>query len=578
MEFFFKMALPRWLQKTPDESEDTPRYRRLWRYTVFLTLLVAIIPLGIVTGVNYYLYQKTVQTETEYDIIRNLSNTSRSLEFIIEERLSVLKLLFQEKNLAELTDHNPLLRTMQNLKSTFSGFIDLGIIDSNGKQTNYIGPYNLMGSDYSKEDWFHEVRLRELYVSDVFMGHRQFPHFVLAVKKEIPKIGFYILRATLDMELLTRMVFLPGMGNFDDIFIISKNGILQTPSRYHGSLLEQVSIPTPAYTPNTEIVGEFNEKGESYILGYRYISNTPFILMIIKKPKNMLLEWFRHYTEMIFFVSLSVILIFFVVLWSSTSMVIHIRKADQRRAQMLHNIEYTNKMATIGQLSASVAHEINNPLAIINEKAGLLRDLVIYTADSPQKEKTLKALETIIKSVERCSGVTHRLLGFTRRVEVNKQQINLANLLNEVLEFLGKEALHREVQIITDFPSNIPQIESDRGQLQQVFLNIINNAFAAVKDGGRIELCLESQNAKEVAVKIRDNGSGIPEELLPRIFDPFFSTKGEFGTGLGLSITYSLVQKLGGRIDVQSKVGVGTTFIVVLPIKSTTPGERHETI
>jgi signal transduction histidine kinase len=113
---------------------------------------------------------------------------------------------------------------------------------------------------------------------------------------------------------------------------------------------------------------------------------------------------------------------------------------------------------------------------------------------------------------------------------------------------------------------DLPTIESDRGQLQQVFLNILSNAIAAVDDGGRIDISAKLEDEDTVAITIADNGPGIPEEHLKRIFEPFFSTKAEYGTGLGLSITFGLVEKLGGRIDVQSEVGHGASFTVRLPV------------
>jgi two-component system NtrC family sensor kinase len=254
-------------------------------------------------------------------------------------------------------------------------------------------------------------------------------------------------------------------------------------------------------------------------------------------------------------------------------MVRQIRTADRRRAEMLHQMEFTAKMATIGRLAASVAHEINNPLAIINEKAGLLRDLVGSSADHPHREKTLKGLESISKSVDRCSRVTHRLLGFTRRMEGGSEELALPELLREVLDFTGKEAMHRNISIETRFADDLPPVRADRGQLQQVFLNIINNAFAAVDDGGTIELTARESPRGGVETIVRDDGSGIPEEKLRYVFEPFFSTKGEFGTGLGLSITYDLVQKMGGRIDIASTPGRGTAVTVELPASSSSGRE-----
>jgi signal transduction histidine kinase len=137
-----------------------------------------------------------------------------------------------------------------------------------------------------------------------------------------------------------------------------------------------------------------------------------------------------------------------------------------------------------------------------------------------------------------------------------------------VLGFLKKEAEYRDIHVGLHADEDLPEILSDRGQLQQVFLNIINNAFAAVDDGGCINVELQQVDSNHVSVMIADNGKGISPQNMKRIFEPFFSTKTEQGgTGLGLSITYGLVEKLGGTIHVQSELGKGTTFTITLPIK-----------
>ena len=164
--------------------------------------------------------------------------------------------------------------------------------------------------------------------------------------------------------------------------------------------------------------------------------------------------------------------------------------------------------------------------------------------------------------------MTHRLLGFAKRMEVAKEPIALDKLLEEVVSFQRTEIVHRNIKIEYHFPDVAPPIESDRGKLQQVFLNIIGNALAAVEEGGLIEARLVHIDAEHLAVVITDNGTGISEADLKNIFEPFYSTKGEFGTGLGLSITRDIVTKLGGTIDVHSKLGRGTSFIVTLPIKT----------
>ncbi|MFW6235647.1 MAG: sensor histidine kinase, partial [Desulfovibrionales bacterium] len=249
----------------------------------------------------------------------------------------------------------------------------------------------------------------------------------------------------------------------------------------------------------------------------------------------------------------------------ATYLVSRIYNADMKRTIALHNMEHTNKMASVGRLAAGVAHEINNPLAIINEKAGLLRDLIVYPARPNRDEKFLGLVDSILKSVERCSTITHRLLGFARHVDVQWEKVRVDEAIREVLGFLDKEAEYRDIQVSLDVQDPIPEIVSDKGQLQQIFLNIVNNAFAAVQDGGSIRITVW-QADDLLKVSFEDNGCGISQENLKRIFEPFFSTKHQNGTGLGLSITYGLVKKLRGKLEVQSELHKGSTFTLSFPL------------
>jgi two-component system NtrC family sensor kinase len=150
-------------------------------------------------------------------------------------------------------------------------------------------------------------------------------------------------------------------------------------------------------------------------------------------------------------------------------------------------------------------------------------------------------------------------------MEVQWGKIDLDELIKDVLSFLEKEASYRSIKISFNYPEEPPTVVSDRAQLQQVFLNIINNAFAAMEDGGKLEIGIQPVGNGSVAVSIADDGVGISEDDMTHIFDPFFTTKKGSGTGLGLSITYGIVQKLGGQVKVKSKVGEGTCFTVTLP-------------
>ncbi len=550
-----------------------PRYRRLRRNVVLITATVALLPLFILTFINYLQDKEAFRSENHFAVSQILSNTKRTLDFVIEERRSALALIIREQSNRELANDSTLAITLQNLKNSFGGFVDLGLIDSDGIQKYYAGPYDLKNREYKDQTWFHEVVLRGSYVSDVFMGHRRFPHFVIAFKHERDPGDYYILRATIDMEMINQLVYSINLDRLTDVFIINQDGILQTESIFHGSILHRAEIEVPTGPRRREIIEESKDEEGWIISGFAYIEGTPFILMVMKKMQAPLIHWLGNRSDVLWFLLVSAAIILFVVIYAASHTAKQLREADLRRVKAFHNIEYTNKMATIGRMAAGVAHEINNPMAIINEKAGLIHDLVNFSDNFPQREKLIGLVNSIVQSVERCSKVTHRLLGFAKRMEIKKEQIDIRELLQEVAGFQSTETMHRNIAVNFDFQEDIPMIESDRGQLQQVFLNIVTNAIAAVANDGRIDISAARRNENNIVVAFTDDGKGISEENLRHIFEPFFSTKGEFGTGLGLSITRDIVEKLGGEIDVQSEAGKGSRFLITLPVKKSEFGE-----
>lgn len=549
-------------------KQNIPKYRRLRRLSIIVTSLVALIPLLIMTIINYYQAQNSYHAESEFAISRILSNNKQTLEFVIKERRAVLSLIISQTSFQDLSNNDKLKMILKNLNSSFGGFVDMGIIDSLGNQTYYSGPYDLRGINYKNQSWFSEVLVRGEYVSEVFLGHRKLPHFVIAFQHDNPDGGVFYLRATIDMEMVNRVLYSMNLDNSTDAFLINQAGDLQTASLFYGEVLSKVDLKIPKRFRSREVIDEYQEQGKWITLGYSYIENTPFILVVIKYRENPFVHWLSRRIGLIWFLLVSISLILAVVIYGASHTVKKLRELDKKRALMFHNIEYTNKMATIGRMAAGVAHEINNPLAIINEKAGLLSDMSIHAPDLSQREKFSALADSIINSVERCSKVTHSLLGFARRMDARKENIDLKLLIEEVIGFQKTDIEHKNINVKLNIPADLPAIESDKGQLQQVFLNIINNAFAAIDVGGIININVERYGVDKVAVIIIDNGVGITEENIKNIFEPFYSTKGEFGTGLGLSITNDIVQKLGGKIEVKSEHGQGSSFSVILPVKA----------
>jgi signal transduction histidine kinase len=542
-------------------------YSRIWKVAVVGIATVAVLPLVAMAFMNMNQYQNALKAELIFPVTRLVSNTKRTIAHFLHERRAALRYIVMDKDFDADCSVERLNRIFIRLKNSYGGFVDLGVIDSRGVQRAYVGPYSLTGKDYHEQPWFREVLVKGVYISDVFGGFRDIPHFVIAVKQDHDNGDFSILRATIDTDRFNALISALDLRPLTDAFLINRRGILQTPSRFHGNTLEKINLPVPPSTTTTQVQEVKDDRERPLIMGYAYIAETPFVFVVLKQEKELMMGVAKLRRNLGLFLALSVALILLVILGATTHLVNRIYEADLTRASAQHKIEHTNKMASVGRLAAGVAHEINNPLAIINEKGGLLKDILSLSSAPPPKDKLIGLVDSIIYSVERCSVITHRLLGFARHIDVRSETIDIRQFIEEVLGFVGKEAQYRNIAVNMDVAENIPLIESDRGRLQQVFLNVINNAFAAVDDGGRIDISVKLPAVDKISVTIADNGSGIPAENLRTVFEPFFSTKGEKGTGLGLSITYGLVQKLGGNISVESEVDKGTSFTITLPVK-----------
>jgi len=545
------------------EDQSPNRYRVMRRNMIVLMYMVTFIPLFLMAVIYFYQYRFSLKQEIITPLRLMTHKTAHSMELYLEERLSNIRALGASYSYKELSDQKTLDRLYRIFKKELSGLVDFGIIDKAGNQVAYSGPYMLLGKNYAKQKWFHEVSIRGVYISDVFMGYRGFPHIAIAVQNFDSDGNAWFLRATIDTKKLDNIISAMGLLPRDDAFLVNKKGILQTSSKFYGNVLETYPLEI-RYVLGTTIREKKDSQGQNVIFSSASFLHQDFFLVSIKPTQSAMKSWTMLRSNMLFVFVGGTILIIIAIIRTSNYLIKRIKEADEKREKAFRELENSQKLSSIGRLAAGVAHEINNPMAIINQKAGLMQDLIQLDANFTDKTRFLALTNSILQSVERCKKITHRLLGFARRMEVLYEKLNLNDLIIEVLGFLEKEAQLREVKIELSLADSLPEISSDIGQLEQVFLNIISNAFAAVQDGGQLKIMTWDENDEKVGVSIEDNGSGMDEETLSHIFEPFFTTKTGYGTGLGLPITHGIINKLGGTIEVKSKIGIGTTFIVYL--------------
>ncbi len=542
-------------------ADQTKRsYRQLRIILLTAMIVISIVPVLVVAGLGYNNYKNLLVKEERDQLEWRLDGGVRAMSAMVENLQTLVQFAANENRYSELVFGDNLRNLFVRFKRQYDFFADIGVIDMDGIQQAYVGPYDLQGTDYSNDLWFKETLDRGFYISKIYLGYRQVPHFTIAVSKTDPEtLKPWVLRVTIDSTQLQKIVDTIKTSATDDLFLIDQDGYLQTSSSIYGEVLSKYE---PGDNTGNEISGFKSPADYFHIEGE--VGNTPWSLVLVEKRYAHHEDWLSFRTNLVLIV-FSCISISLVIIFTLVNLLVNlIRRSDEIWLNLLQETEHNDRLASIGRLAAGVGHEINNPLAIINEKAGLVEDLLEVTPNFEHKDTILGCLSVVGQCVDRCKTITHRLLGFARRQDAQMEEVQVNEVINEVMTFLNssmiKNKIHADLQLLDD----LPPVTSDHQQLQQVFLNILNNAIDAVGTGGTISV-MTYIVAGNVRVVVQDDGPGIDEKNLPHIFEPFFTTKESGkGTGLGLSITYGILKKLGGDITVRSQVGKGTAFTITI--------------
>ena len=231
------------------------RYTKLKQDVLFITIIISVVPLIFLGGMIYYQFADVLEERIESHA-RNLAISQRNaVEVFLRERTAILTTIVDTHSYSELNTTNNLSNLFKiiNRRADGLGLVDLGVIDSSGNQTAYIGPYELIGYNYFQQAWFAEVMAKGKYISDVYMGYRQQPHFIIAVRG-YDEGRSWILRATIDSDIFNRLVRSGQFGKRGDAFIINKEGYFQTYPRFHGAILEKCEFDSQQFVEDTSVI------------------------------------------------------------------------------------------------------------------------------------------------------------------------------------------------------------------------------------------------------------------------------------------------------------------------------------
>ena len=549
-----------------NENELHRHYVRLRPKFMFIIFCIAFIPLILLGGTTYYYYSVTVKEKIRNELKSVTTNRKSTIDLFLNDRANILSVLAYTHSFDYIEKKENLQNVFQLSKMVCSAFQDMGIINSDGEQVAYIGPYHLTGKQYSSAEWFQEVMKKDVYISNVFLGFRKVPHFIIAVKR-MEDGKPWILRVTIDINKINRFMStaLLGKGGGDS-YILSREGVYQTGGVEDDRILTKSDFKMPSVFRGIEET-ETRQNGKAVLCASTWLKNNDWLMVIEQDLKHKLgpVVHVKNTVLLIFVISSFIIVISTILI--TKRVFVRLEKIDMEKLQLSEQLVRSDRLAAIGKLASGIAHEINNPLAVISEKAGWMGDLLTEedVKNSPNYSELFKSTQDIKKHVQRGKKVISRLMGFARKEEMAHKNVDINSVLDETHDFLNKKAMFRNIALMKEFQPDLPSIVTDGAQLQQVFINIVNNAIDAINKDGVIRLITKAQDGG-VIVSISDTGPGMPEKIKKKIFDPFFTTKlvGK-GTGLGLSTSYSIVEKLCGRLTVESEVDKGTTFHIKLP-------------
>jgi len=554
-------------------------YRSLTRNMVLIILVVSVTPLILISGTIGYYFDVSYHEKALEHLKVLVKKHRQNVDNFLHEKLADIVLFAKSYTFEQLTDEAFLKDRLTLLQEQYGrSFVDLGVVNDQGIQIAYAGPFRLKNADYSKAEWFTKAMQAEAYVSDVFHGLRGLPHFIVSARQE-HQGKKWILRATVDFEAFNSLVEHIRIGSTGFVFIINKKGEFQTKPRYEVETAKEPYLDSLKFESlpleEVAVLEKVSDAGVPVIHVWSRLKNADWLLVYQQNASDAyaVLNQAQKLTIAIFLIGVGGIIIAAVLL--AKRLVGHIEKMELEKDMMNDQVIEAGKLAAVGELAAGIAHEINNPVAVMVEEAGWIQDLLEEENLKPSAnlEEFKRSLNQIRTQGQRCKEITHKLLSFARKTDPTVKLVQVNDLIQDVIGLSQQRALYSNVQVETNLAPDLPKVEVSPSELQQVLLNMINNSLDAMDPKGGIVKITSTVSGKHVLVDVADTGAGIPRANLQRIFDPFFTTKpvGK-GTGLGLSICYGIMKKMGGDLTVNSAVGVGTTFHIHIPVRQTVEG------
>ncbi len=548
-------------------TEKSPSPRMMSGQLTVMTIMVGVVPMICLGTLLYLFHDAAYREKTRALLGEQVLRNAQSIDAFLDEKMANLRQQAAMASIDDLSDPARLRDLLFGLQNAYQGvFTGLELIDSSGRTVARAGG-GAIRADHAGEPWFEQAINSPQHVSG--LGSRP-AGVTLSVR--IAAGDFWLLRAHLDPRLAEDKSRAFHPGGSGGAFILNRNGDVPELDNEKAAPKETLRLLAGQVFPEGRpvVLEAADATGETQWYACAPLKSAGGVL-VFHQPRTELLHSLNKARMLAAaIIALGCAGIAATALAMARRTEARLLKAEFMQQQMQRQVVEAGKLAAIGELAAGIAHEINNPLAIMMENAGWIQDLL--KTDGPQSaedmEEIQSSLQTIATQGHRCRDITHKLLSFARKTDNVKQALHVNPLLEDIAGFVRQKAKYRGAEIRLSLDPEAGQIDGSPTELQQIILNLVNNALDALdKDGGLVEL-RSAREGDSVSIAVQDNGHGIPPDVLPRIFEPFFTTKPEGqGTGLGLSICRDILARMGGTMRVDSPPGRGTTFLVRLPLR-----------
>ena len=547
--------------ESPERTSDFPHYRRVWIRVVLSLLAAAFIPLLVVGGSLYGYAYHQLDKKTHAALAAAVAHHQSSIDRFLEERVHDLEVLAGIFGRDRLCDKATLDGIFTELHRRQPWFQDLGVIDGEGRHLAYHGPYDLLSRNYRQAAWFTPTIRDGRFISDVYSGFREVPHFIIAIRQSDDR-GDWILRATVDTLFFDEQVHAFASPNHQDAFLINAQGLFQSLPLRGGTLMANAGLP-----PIEPFEGVRFQRAGDRLIAQVWLHQVPWICVVEMSRAKILGDLHQVLRIGIGVLMLSTFLIVATVLLTTNYLVSGLERARRSINLLDRQLRRTSYLASTMELARGMLNELGDVLDNLDMSHRCLAETEPNGCSSTE---ITESMAQIGHEIRRGRSALTRFTRFTAVEDPLIGPIDLHQLLEDLIGILERDLRLRRIRVERRFRLAESRVRSDRGKLRQVFQNLVLNAVEAIDQDGTLILTTEG-DAGEVRVSVADNGPGIPLALRERIFDPLFTTK-EKGTGLGLSISQNIIQNLGGRIQLDPWTRQGAIFTVVLPVALGPPG------